>query len=186
MMVRIMIIALLIGSAFLGWRAWEQQSEINYYEDALKPNGLVEKTVESIQSRAYMYTQYKERSVNEGVKGAGDEDSISVYVRKHAQGDKVRWGGVKVGKAKESIVTVGKKSYKDTSYKMTPQEKDQTYDRHRIANLFYLLEKESRKVRVTDIDIKVAGKTLPHEIPSDAYDVDFTLTVRERSESKRR
>lgn len=186
MMVRIMIVALLIGSAFLGWRAWEQQGEINRYEEALKPNGLVEKTVERIQRKAYQYTQYKERSATEGVKGAGDEGSIAEYVRGHAQGAKVQWGGVKIGKAKEKIASIGKKSYKDTSYKVTAQEKDQTYDRHRIANLFYLLEKESRKVKITDINLSTAGKTLSHEIPNDAYDVDFTLTVRERAESKRR
>lgn len=186
MMVRIMIVALLIGSAFLGWRAWEQHGEIKRYEEALKPNGFVEKTVESIQSRAYQYTQYKERSAAEGVKGSGDVDSISGFVRKHAQGANVQWGGVKVGKAKEKISTVNKKSYKDTSYKVTPQEKDQTYDRHRIANLFYLLESKSRKLKITDIDISVAGKTLAHEIPADAYDVDFTLTVRERADKKSR
>ena len=186
MMVRIMIVALLLGSIFLGWRAWNQNAEIQRYEEALAPGGLVEETVEDIQRMAFQYTQYKERAATEGVKGSGDEGSIAEYVRGHAQGSKVQWGGVKIGAAKARTTSVGSKQYKDTTYKVTPQEKDQTYDRHRIANLFYLLEKESRKLKITAIDIKVADKTLPHEIPNDAYDVDFSLTVRERAEKKKK
>ena len=185
MMVRIMIVALLIGSAFLGWRAWEQHGEITRYEEALAPGGFVEKTVENIQRKAYQYTQYKERSATEGVKGSGDQGSIAEYVRRHAQGSKVQWGGVKVGKAKEKVVSLDGKSYKDTSFKVTAQEKDETYDRHRIANFFYLLEKESRKLKITDISLSTAGKTLSHEIPNDAYKVEFTLTTRERAAQKK-
>lgn len=184
MMVRIMIVALLLGSIFLGWRAWNQNAEIKRYEEALAPGGLVEDTVEDIQRMAYQYTQYKERSATEGVKGSADESSIAEYLRGHAQGSKVQWGGVKIGAAKGRTTTVKKKQYKDTTYKVTPQEKDQTYDRHRIANYFYLVEKESRKLKITDIDIKVAGKTLPHEIPNDAYDVDYSVTTRERMDKK--
>ncbi len=186
MMVRIMIVALLLGSIFLGWRAWTQHNEIQRYEEALAPGGLVEKTVERIQRRAFQYTQYKRRSATEGVKGAADQGSIAEYVRGHAQGSKVQWGGVKISAAKSRTTTVDKKQYKDTTYKVTAQEKDQTYNRLRIANLFYLLEQKSRKLKITDISITVADKTLPHEIPNDAYDVDFALTVRERAASKKK
>ncbi|QDV05086.1 hypothetical protein Poly30_05810 [Planctomycetes bacterium Poly30] len=186
MMVRIMIVVLLIGSIVLGWMDWQQYQEIQRYEDALKPNGEIEKTVERIQMKAFKYTQYKERSATEGVKGAGDSGSIATYVRERAQDGRVLWGGVQVGAAKEKAATVGKKTYMDTSYKVTPQEKDQSFDRHRIANFFYLLEKDSRKLKITDLDIKTAGKAArPEEIPRDAYDVEFTLTIRERKDSKR-
>ena len=147
MMVRIMIVALLIGSAVLGWFVWEQRGEIDRYKEALAPGGLVEKTVERIQRGAFQYTQYKERSSTEGVKGAGDQGSIAEYVRGLAQSSKVQWGGIKIGAAKPKTATVGSKTYKDTTVKITPQEKDQTYDRHRIANYFYLLEKDSRKLK---------------------------------------
>lgn len=186
MMVRIMIVALLIGSAVLGWMAWEQHNEIKRYEEALQPNGYVEKTVERIQKKAFQYTQYKERSETEGVKGGGDSGSIAKYVRERAQDRNVLWGGVSIGAAKEKGATVGKKSYMDTSYKVTPQEKDQAFDRHRIANFFYLLEKDSRKLKITEVEIKTAGKApRPEDIPQDLYDVEFTLTVRDRTDSKR-
>lgn len=186
MMVRIMIVALLIGSAVLGWFVWEQHKEIQRYTEALKPDGFVERTVEKIQKKAFVYTQYKERSATEGIKGAGDTGSIAQYVRNYAQDERVLWGGVSIGAAKEKTATVGSKSYLDTSYTVTPQEKDKSFDRHRIANFFYLLEKGSRKMRITDLEIKTAGKTpRPEAIPQDLYDVEFTLTVRERQGSKR-
>ncbi|MFT6109837.1 MAG: hypothetical protein ACJA2W_002760 [Planctomycetota bacterium] len=180
MMVRIMIVALLLGSAFLGWRAWEQHGEINRYEAALAPKGLVEKTVERIQKKAFIYTQYKERSANEGIKGGSDTGSIAKYIREHAQDSRVLWGGVSIGAAKEKGATVGKKNYTDTSYKITPQEKDQSHNRQRIANFFYLLEKDSRKLKITDLEFRSAGKSKPEEVPNDLYDVELTLTVRER------
>ncbi|MEM8709537.1 MAG: hypothetical protein AAGG01_01180, partial [Planctomycetota bacterium] len=81
---------------------------------------------------------------------------------------------------------VGKKTYIDTSYRVEPQEKDQTFDRKRIANFFHLLERDSRKVKITEIDLRVDGKVDAHAIPNDRYDVEFTLTVRGRDEKKKR
>ncbi len=182
MMVRIMIVALLIGSAVLGWLVWEQKAEIQRYEDALLPNGQIEKAVERIQKKAFLYTQYKERSQTEGIKGGEIDQSIAQYVRRIAQSPQVLWGGVSIGKPSHKTVKIGKKQYEDTTYKIESQERGQAFDRGRIANNFFLLEKDSRKMKVTALTIKAIGKTKPHEIPQDKYDVTFSVTVRDRAE----
>lgn len=185
MMVRIMIVVLLLGSAVLGWLAWENSAEIKRYEEALRPNGVVEKTVEQIQKNAFLYTQYKERAAIEGIKGDGGDDSIAGYVRGQAQDSHVLWGGVSVGAGKPKDTKIDKKTYLDTRYRVEAQEKDRAYSRNQIANFFYLLERDSLKMKITDLTIKSSGKTQAHEIPQDQYDVDFTVTVRTRKESKR-
>lgn len=186
MMVRIMIAVLLIGSCVLAWLDWQQYQEIQELEAALEPGGRVEQTVEDIQRNAFTYTQYKERAASEGVKGSGDEASIAKYVRGFAQSNDVLWGGVSIGPGKPRPSKVGKKTYIDTTYRIEPQEKGQTFDRRRIANFFHLLERDSRKVKITEIDLRADGKVDAHEIPNDRYDVEFALTVRGRDEKKRR
>jgi len=180
-MVRIMIILLLAGSAFLGWRAMQQQTVIDRYEAAIAEGGDVERRAKSILENAHRYTALKERSAKEGMKGRGT-NSVSSYVREIAQRRNVLWGAIKIGRPQERTQLAG---YDDMIYKITPQEKNAYFDRSRIANFLYLLEQESRKLRVTNIDVRLSEKSIkPHEIPQDQWVVDVTVTTRERSAKK--
>lgn len=184
-MVRMMIVLLVLGSGFLGWRALQQQARIDELDAALARGGDVERLVQKIQERAYTYTQYQNRKLEEGVKGEVNEGSMAVFVRKWAQDKDVLWGNVTVNKADDDAVTINNKNYRDTSYRVDPRDKNQWFDRNRIANFMYILESKSRKVKVTELNIELAEKADEHEVPQDKWEVDFKLTVRERDEKRR-
>lgn len=176
-MVRIMIILLLAGSGYLGWSAMEQQKTIDRYEAALEPDGQVERLARSILTRAHNYTRDKERSAKEGLKGDG-ADSVNTYVFEIAARNQVQWGNPKISKPRSAENMQG---YEDSIYKITPAEKSAEFDRNRIANFFYLLEAESRKLRISNIDLRLAEKNIkPHDIPNDRWSVDVTVVMRER------
>lgn len=182
-MIRIMIGLLFAGSAFLGWRAMQQQEVIDRYEAAIAEGGQAEQLAQNILKRAYLYSAYKERSAKEGVKGDG-ADQVNSYIFEIAARRQVLWGNPKIEKPGESRPLAG---YKDVTYNVRPAEKNTWFDRNRIANFFYLLESESRKLRITGIDLKAAQKNLkPHEIPEDRWIVDLKVTMRERDDRARR
>ena len=178
-MIRIMIGLLLAGSVFLGWRAMQQQETIDRYEAAVAEGGAAEQLAQNILKRAYSYTQYKERSAKEGVKGDG-ADQVNSYVFEIAARREVLWGNPKIEKPSEQKPLSG---YTDLIYAIKPAESNAWFDRNRIANFFYLLESESRKLRITNILLRAAQKNLkPHEIPEDRWYVDLKVTMRERNE----
>ena len=69
---------------------------------------------------------------------------------------------------------------------MEHSDKKDAVGRGNIANLFWLLERGSSKLKVTEIHIDAVGKSKPHEIPEDSWNVDFEVTVRVPEESGRR
>ena len=175
-----MIVLLLAGSAFLGWRAMQQQKTIDRYEAAMAPDGEVEQLAQRILKRAHTYSQYKERSAKEGVKGDG-ADRVNSYIFEIAARRNVIWGNPKIGKPRESRPLTG---FTDSVYSITPAEKNASAGRNQIANFFFLLEDESRKLKITNIDLRLATKNVkPHEIPPDLWAVDLSVTMRERSKN---
>ena len=175
-MVRIMIALLLVGSAVLGYLVMGQRKVIDELSAALEPGGEIESLAEDILGYSHLYTAYKERSAREGVKD-NDEKGVQTYVREIALRPRVLWGNVRIPNPTERQRVQG---YNDRAYRLTPQEKGASFDRNRIANFLYLLEYESRKLRVTNIDLKVAERIDKHEVPKDRWAVDVTVTMRER------
>jgi hypothetical protein len=100
-MIRIMIGLLLAGSAFLGWQATQQRETIARYEAAVAEGGAAEKLAQRILRSAFSYTQYKERSAKEGVKGDG-ADQVNSYIFAIAANPKVLWGNPKIEKPRDS------------------------------------------------------------------------------------
>jgi len=182
-MVRIMIVLLVLGSCFLGWKVLEQREEISLYEAAMAPGGQVEQDMTVIQDAAYKYTSRKKLKEQEGIKGdVTDQGSIAEYVRRLCQGDNVQWGAVSIGKARDAA---NLKGYTDFTYKVDHSDKKDAVGRGNIANLFWLLERGSSKLKVTKIQIDAVGKAKPHEIPEDSWNVGFEVTVRVPDESGR-
>ncbi len=177
-MIRIMIGLLLAGSAFLGWQAMQQRETIARYEAAVSEGGEAEQIAQRILRNAYSYTQYKERSEKEGVKGDG-ADQVNSYIFAIAADPDVLWGNPKIEKPREQERLKG---YTDHIYSIKPAESNAWFDRARIANFFFLLEKKSRKLRITSILLRAAQKNLDaHEIPEDRWYVDLKVTMRERA-----
>lgn len=178
-MVRIMIILLVLGSGYLGWRAWEQHKQIEQYEIAMADGGQVDKDIAQIQKLAFSYTNLMRMNAQEGIKGdPTEQSSISQYVREVAQRDDVQWGAVSVGSPKSSPVKIGNTQYEDTTYRVEHSDSKDIVGRGNIANLFWLLERGSTKLKVTRIEVTPANKAKENEIPDDEWDVEFDVTVR--------
>lgn len=184
-MVRVMIVLLLAGSAVLGWIAYKQFQEIDRYEAALAEGGEVEETIRSIQEKAFKYSSLKEREESEGMKGAAkDQTEVALYLRAKAQDQFVNWGNINVGKPDEHMNRDG---YQDIVYRVEHSDKDAAVSRNHIANMFYLIERDLRRMKVTSVDIEPAEKSAPHEVPEDRWKVkNFNVTIRERAEKQRR
>ena len=162
----------------------EQREEISLYESAMAPGGQVEQDMTVIQDAAYKYTSRNKLKEQEGIKGdITDQGSIAEYVRRLCQGDNVQWGAVSIGKARDAP---NLKGYTDFTYKVEHSDKKDAVGRGNIANLFWLLERGSSKLKVTKIQIDAIGKAKPHEIPEDSWNVGFEVTVRVPDESGRR
>lgn len=181
-MVRIMIVLLVLGSGFLGWKVYEQREEIKTYESAMAPGGQVESDITTIQKAAFNYTSRNELKKQEGIEGdVTEQASVAGYVRALCQGDNVQWGAVKIGKARDSN---NLKGYTDYTYQVDHSDKNDAVGRGNIANLFWLLERGSSVLKVTEVHIDAVGKSKPHEIPEDLWNVEFEVTVRVPEEKR--
>lgn len=179
-----MIVLLLLGSGVVGWLVWERQKEIQAYELAMAEGGEVEQLMIKAVKRARKYTNDKKREASEGIKGSlDDEESVPSYIRSTAQDSYVRWGAVTIGKPKPKDNVKG---FDDVVYSVKQSDKDDTVMRGKIANLFYKLETLSRKLKVTDIDLRLGDNVKDEEVPVDEYNVDFEVTVRKKKDEKKR
>lgn len=171
-----MIVLLLLGSGVVGWLVWERSQEIQSYEAAMAEGGEVELNMKKIVNGAREYSSLKKSMDAEGIKGSlDDEEAVPTYIRKIGQDSYVRWGGVTIGKPKSKDNVKG---FDDVVYTVKQSDKDDAVSRNKIANLFYQLESKSRKLKVTDIDIRLADSVKDEEIPQDLYNVDLEVTIR--------
>lgn len=179
-----MIVLLLLGSGVVGWLVWERQQEIQAYESAMAEGGEVEFNMVKIVNAAREWSTSKKSLDAEGIKGnLDDEEAVPTYIRGIGQDSYVRWGGVTIGKpkAKDNV-----KGFDDVVYTVKQSDKDDAVSRNKIANLFYQLESKSRKLKVTDIDIRLSDSVKDEEIPVDLYNVDFEVSIRKRDPKKKK
>ena len=178
-MVRVMIVLLLAGSAVLGWLAYKQTQEIARYEAALAEGGEVDETIRSIQEKAFKYTSLKDREESEGMKGAADDQvSVAGYLRKKAQDPKVKWGNINVSEPDDKRNRDG---YTDYTYRVSHSDGTAAVSRNHIANMFFLIERDLRRMKVTGIRLDTADtKADEHEVPADEWRVRFDVSIRER------
>lgn len=171
-MVRIMIVLLVLGSAFLGWMAFKQHQRIQFLRSALAPDGLVPKTVASIQQNAENYANYKDRAASDQLK---DQDP-SVYIRGLAGHPNINIGRVDVN-MKE---TEAGRGISQRDYRIEPNDAKATFDRRNIANFLYKLEEDSRRVKVTSISLTPATKVDEGGRPQDLWRMTAAISMRER------
>ena len=121
---------------------------------------------------------YLLREINqEGLSGQSDPSS---YIRVIASDENVLLGNVNIGKPTSSQPVPG---IEDKSYSLRPQDKDATFKRLNIANFLFLLEKNSRRMKVTSIRITPEEKSLkPHEISNDLWKWEAEVTSRQKLE----
>lgn len=171
-MVRIMIVLLVLGSGFLGWTAFKQQQRIEFLRTALAPDGLVPKTVASIQQNAETYAIYKDRSASDQLK---DQDP-AVYIQGLAGHPNINIGRVDV---KFSETEAGR-GITQRNYPIEPSDAKATFDRRNLANFLYKLEEDSRRVKVTSVELTPATKMEEGARPQDLWRMKATISMRER------
>lgn len=172
-MVRIMIALLVLGCGFLGWTAYKQQQRLEFLRLALAEGGLVPRTVGSIQQNAELYSTYKDRGLSDNLKGADPR----VYIDGVAGHPRVSIGRVDIDPNREQ--DAGKNAI-DRSYRIEPNDRKAVFDRRNIANFLYKLEEDSRRVKVTLVDLKPATKTGEGELPKDLWQLTTQISMRER------
>ena len=171
-----LILVCLMGSAYLGWKAWKGQQAIQGLEVALAQGGQVEKLVREIQQLADEYTDLYRQREGDDMQAITDPNS---YIRGIASSKNIELGPTDIDPRR---VPVGR-DIVDRQYKISPKDRAATFDLIQIANFLYTLEARSHRVRVTRIKINSPGRVQPHEYPPENdWVFDCTITSRGKKE----
>lgn len=166
-----------LGAIGLGYNGWNLHTQRVELEEALAPDGLVERTSAKIQLLGKQVTKLQADADREGLSG---QSEASLYFRGLASDANVRLGQVEVtGPKSQSII----KGTEDLQYTIRPQA-DKGFPRDRVMNYLYLLESKSRRVRVTSIQLTPEQKLKEWEFSNDMWKWNIELTSRTKVEAK--
>lgn len=174
---RVVIILSFVGSAVLGWFVYQQHQQLKEVEDVL---AIAPRSVQGLQERALQLEELERQVESDGLGGQADPEE---YIRAAARNPSVRIGSVETDPLTDQEPAPG---IVDRRYKIEPAQitgnTAQGFGLDQIANYLYLLEQNSRRVRVTQIEIKPAVKrTLKaHETLPGTWDFSAQITTRER------
>jgi hypothetical protein len=139
--------------------------------------GGAAKLTQQIAQLARKDTQLSESLKGENLQGEADMQS---YIYKVATADRVEVGNLMLTPSAPEQFSKG---IVDKKYNIRPDNRERTFSRTTIANFFYTLESQSRRVKVTMITIENADRRVKnHEIPKDQWTFLAEVTSRQRSE----
>ena len=175
---RFIILACLVGSGPLAWRAWGQYEHNQFLASTLERGGEVESLVRRIQSNARLYSKLKLEQRDESLFG-GEQADVHSYIRRQATDDNIDLGQVDI-----TPRSIPSRIFTDHTHVIKPLDAKRDFSRTQLANFFYRLESESNRVKVTEVDIRnVSDKRLKDsEIPDDRWSFSATITTREKTE----
>jgi len=159
-----------IGLGVFGWKLHERRLQL---EGALVTD--VPKTAQDIQVASRRYSRLYKEFEREGLKA---QDNPEQYIRSLASNPKVGLGSVNVLSKKDTRAN----NVADLKFTITPLESKAAHNRDRIANYMWLLEQESRRVRVTSISLDQKGKFEPWETGNDQWEWEIEVTSRQKIE----
>ncbi|MCE9594030.1 MAG: hypothetical protein K8S98_07550 [Planctomycetes bacterium] len=123
-------------------------------EDALKADVI--KLAQDTQASAMKYSKlYKEADLQELT---GSQSNMESFVRTLATRKEASLGQIDV-RISESPNTL-RKGVQDLRYTLQPQNRERAFSRIGIANYLYLLESESRRLRVSHLRLTLSPKNL--------------------------
>jgi hypothetical protein len=125
------------------------------------------------------YSRLYDEAEREGLKGQGDPET---YFRHLATDSKVLLGGIDISKPTPTRPTKG---VIDIKYRIVPQVKDRGSDRKNLANYMWLIEEQSRRVRVTQLRLDREGNLKPWEYGNDRWKWDIEVTSRQKEEGQK-
>ena len=164
-----------IGLGFWGWSLHEERVAL---VDALKIE--VPKRAQNIQVLSLRHSELHKEYDREGLRGQSDPDT---YIRRLATDKDVALGGVRINNLPDRSPFKG---VVDRKYAISPQDVKKGgrgatgFDRARIANYLWLLEQQSRRVRVTNIRLDPVQKTEPWVPANDQWTWDIEVTSRQK------
>ena len=126
---RFIILACLIGSVPLGWRAWNLFQYNEGLRTALAEGGEVEQLVRRIQQNARLYSKLKLQQRDESLFG-GEQKDVHNYIRRHAAADNVEIGQVAINPRPN----VGR-NFTDHTHTITPLDPKRDFGRVQLPGL---------------------------------------------------
>ena len=173
---RWVILLSVLGSIGLGFWGWGLHQERVALEDALKTE--VPRRAQNIQVLSLRYSELRKEYDREGLAG---QDNPDTYFRRLAIHKDVALGGLNIKHQRESSPAAG---VVDRKYLLQPDPtkgsggRSVGYDRARIANFMWLLEDQSRRVRVTNIRLDPVERNDPWVPANDRWEWDIEVTSR--------
>lgn len=172
---RLIILLSLVGSVVLAYLGWQAESRRSELEDAL--NHQVPLLVADIQAKSHQHTRLVQNLEGEGFKGVAE---AGAYIRRIAEGDDLGIGFVEIDESEKQVT----RNIKDRVFTIEPTDKTRRFSRDMIASFLYELEKGSRRVKVTNIDIELAKekgrkKVANYDVPEEGWTFSAAITVRQ-------
>ena len=189
---RALILLCLVAAGGLGYWAFQNQKRVDDLRSKLgldeewtfrESNATwIENQVGEAQRLAVEYTNSSKALEDEGL--TKNEDPTT-YIRGKASHPKIRMGRLSITPNQER-----QRGYTDRKYRIQPDNKGsgrnserKTFDRTQIANFLYKLEETSSRLRVTSFNISPIGRVEFDKYPTDEWDFDCTITIREKTEA---
>jgi hypothetical protein len=174
---RWIILLSVLGSIGLGWFGFtlhQRRVELTKSLETKVPLLAVE-----IQRLSAEYSQLKREHSREGLLAQANAES---YIRAIGARGEVMIGQLNITTPQ---ATRPAKGVKDEKYVITPQDRNRGFERLVVANFCYLLEKESKRVKVTRIHLDPEQKSLkPHEVSTDRWRWEIDVTSRQKDEQQ--
>ena len=162
-----------LGAGATAWQLHTQRAEL---DAALVEEGLVETTSNHIQYLGKLCTKLQADADREGLSEGKSE--LSDYIRDLAKDGKVKLGSVDITSMTPQVVYAGTQ---DIQHNVKPQTEKAARDK--IMNYLYLLEEQSRRVKVTQITMNPDQKQLKEwEVGNDLWKWQIEVTERIRYE----
>jgi hypothetical protein len=165
-----------VALAANGWRLYSQRQEL---DQALRKGGKVEQTINRIQYLGKLVTKLQADADREGLTGMQADPSS--YFRALAAHEKVRLGSVDIRAESPQEVYRGTQ---DFVYSIKPAS-DKGYARDKIMNYLYMVEQQSRRLKVTQIQMTPEQRQQKEwEVGNDLWKWNLQVTSRTKEERK--
>jgi hypothetical protein len=172
---RAIILFAVVGSIALAVNGWSLHKRLADLHDDLTIDAP--KLVKDLMRLGHQHTQLQRTKSKEGL---GAQADFGTYIRTAANKDGVEIGEIKL----VENTTPRTQGVIDKIQSINPSDRERKYERYRIANFLYSLERDSHRVKVTHVKMNIAEKNLKnHEIPEDLWTFEAAATSRERTET---
>jgi hypothetical protein len=177
---RAIILGSFLGSAVVGYLLYREQERLGNYQAAID---AAPKLVPVLVNKAQELEDLMKATAREEF--GTSVNALETYIYERAADPKVHLGQVDISKPIEQVIASardGNPGVRDLVYKISPASSAKgEYTRGEISNFIYLLEQDSRRVKVTGLTMTPTDKGPKlDKFLSDRWKYDIELRVREK------